>query len=1533
MKFIKIILPWKRLSKKTRQRILLCSIAVILILAPIVAYSLTHLQKSEAAWFNTDWSFRKAINITAHTSAETNVYLNLTGGNALNTSDTTRFKTNCGDLRFTDINGKVLPYFIVSGCGTSTTVIHVFMQNFPAGAQTVYYYYGNPSAPNGFSTSDFAQAASGVTIGSLGAEENGAAPVLYFKFDEGQGTVANDSSSNSTDGTLINSPKWQTENQCISGKCLYFDGSSNSYVDAGNNLNFATTDSFTVSTWFKTTSLASQGTIINKGQNAVCFNYAFFVNTNGSITFGNTSGESTIIPAGTISANTWYHFEAVYVSGSITGYLNGIAYTTASSTTSTCTNSIKVGSAGVSGSRIFNGFIDEVKIYKYARTISQIKTDYSSRGSVKGVSTSIGASTANKNLSNGLVGYWNMDENSGAGSTLADSSGNGNTGIAALWGGGNTSTDSAHVVGKFGNSFNFDGVDDRIIVGNSSSLNITGPITISAWIKPTVVNIGQEIINKKADSDYSGYRLRLDWSNLAFSWSDGTNQLNVESSGGVSAGVWQHVIATYDQNIVRLYVNGNLIFSSNHSEPITSNLNTLKIGNYSGSFSAYPFWGGIDEARVYNRALSPAEVQQLYNYAPGPVAYYNFDEGQGSTVNDVSGNGYQATWNGSGTTQWTQGKYGKAGNFNGIDDYVQQTNNVDVHSQITLSAWIKPKSISNSPDIVGLSGYGPTWGYTLNIDSSGTLGLTYQDSGSTWHYTTRSSSIINNNNLNQWHYVTATHDGTTTNYYFDGVPVGSVSDTYSAGKSNNSIKIGLVGWFPFNGGIDDVKIYNYIRTSKQIVSDMNAGHPAGGSPVGSQVGYWKFDEGYANTTNDSSPQGNNLTITNATWTNDGKFNKALNFTSGASVSENSTNSLNFGTNDFSVSFWAYHRDYTNPKSLVSMHKGDQAYTAGHPGWEFGNSYNSTGYLFAINDGTHLVQSYIPMDPGFRPADVQNKWAYFVFVVSRTNGKVSLYVNGVKQSTDLDISSVTGSINNALEFRIGNINGWMIDGLVDEVKMYNYALTSAEIKLDMNHGASQVLGAMSNTSGLAGGTVASNSASAAYCIPGDTSTCSSPVGEWNFEEKKGTTTNDTSGNGNTGTISGATWTQGKYGAALNFNGLDPDSVSLGNPAVLNFGSNSFTYSLWVYVPKSVGPYDMAWYKGGSSAGDPGYDMELGTGAWAADIADGAGTKQISLGNETLNQWVQLTVVIDRANHQFISYSNGAKIDWTDITGFGSTSGTGALISRPAYPFNGKVDQVRVYNYARTPAQVAYDYNRGIPVGWWKFDECQGTTAHDSSGNGNNGTINIGASGSQTAAGTCTTAGTAWGNGATGKYNSSLNFDGADDFISANDNNPLNGGLTISTWYKTSSTVAYNTMFNRGDQGNVNGFVWFFFDNGTKDRLWYQEGNASYCSLESNAGTWSADGKWHNLVASHNPITNYITFYKDGIVIGGGSCTWANITNSSEYIGTYSNSSSNNYTITGQLDDFRLYNYPMTTSQIKQLYNQGAGVRFGPLTGNP
>ena len=89
------------------------------------------------------------------------------------------------------------------------------------------------------------------------------------------------------------------------------------------------------------------------------------------------------------------------------------------------------------------------------------------------------------------------------------------------------------------------------------------------------------------------------------------------------------------------YVNGQPITWSTTPTGVNSSIAAQSGVTYIGSQGGYGnyYYGKLDEFRIYNRALSSAEVQQLYNYAPGPVGHWKMDEKQGLSVFDSSGNG------------------------------------------------------------------------------------------------------------------------------------------------------------------------------------------------------------------------------------------------------------------------------------------------------------------------------------------------------------------------------------------------------------------------------------------------------------------------------------------------------------------------------------------------------------------------------------------------------------------------------------------------------------------------------------------------------------------------------------------------------------------------------------------------------------------------------------------------------------------------------------------------------------------------------
>ena len=171
--------------------------------------------------------------------------------------------------------------------------------------------------------------------------------------------------------------------------------------------------------------------------------------------------------------------------------------------------------------------------------------------------------------------------------------------------------------------------------------------------------------------------------------------------------------------------------------------------------------------------------------------------------------------------------------------------------------------------------------------------------------------------------------------------------------------------------------------------------------------------------------------------------------------------------------------------------------------------------------------------------------------------------------------------------------------------------------------------------------------------------------------------------------------GIVGSAAAFDGVSSE-LSIADPpdGSLDFGTQSFSFSVWVDVTQSVGMYDIPIYKGGGSPCDNGYDMELGTHPWKTGIADGSQKAEITFGMESqfLGGWVQLVTVVDRGSSLLVGYVNGAAVPSTDISAIGSVDSTTSfrISDAQSAPFNGLIDEPRVYNRALSADWVALEY---------------------------------------------------------------------------------------------------------------------------------------------------------------------------------------------------------------------------------------------------
>ena len=879
---------------------------------------------------------------------------------------------------------------------------------------------------------------------------------------------------------------------------------------------------------------------------------------------------------------------------------------------------------------------------------------------------------------------------------------------------------------------------------------------------------------------------------------------------------------------------------------------------------------------------------------------------------------------------WVPGKYSSGLQFDGSDDFISLADNADFDfaaaDNFTVSAWVKHDgAIATNEDYILTKADATTGGYKLYMDASGDFCFVTDDD-STWDTSDSACTSAVDYDDGNWHYVTGVKTGTSKiELFVDGVLVASdasLDDTNTL-ANGNALYIGVDRdgtSNPWDGTIDDPRVYRYARTQKQIVSDMNAGHPAPGSPVGSALLHYKFDEGYGLTANNSGNVGSTANGTLATgssaptWTNAGKFGKALSFDGNDYINT----SKNFRQTDGTISLWFKGSASAIDKYLLGQQNSNPTLTV------YQNSEDKLKFWIRNSAATSVA---------LVSTNTINDDTWHSFVGTWGANGMKLYIDGILNSSDPTTIYDDGSTSSMI---IGGLNiaggpNYFWPGSMDQVKIYSYALTSDEVKLEYNQGKSIVLGAKSVGVGASG---ASFSAGREYCVPGDASTCNPPVGEWKMDEGVGGTANDTSGNGRTGTLgsgnSAPTWATGKFGPGLKFDGAN-DKISVSD---FTMGTNALSISGWMKFNNYTGSAynsliakqdEYVFYAPGSS------------GAFAFYIYGSSAdcTTTDAYTNIQNNEWIYFTGVYNGTAQTKKIYVNGQEV--------ASTACNAGVLDNTVYTFylgrgtgetywvNGLMDQVRIYDYARTPAQIAWEFNKGAPIAHYKFDECQGTTAYNSvrtfndAPAGNNGTIYPGASGN-TAVGTCTS-GTSthmWYNGATGKRGASLDFDGTNDYVKVNDASTLEPSNTISlsAWVKTSQSGTNFIGIIDKYSGSAAGYM-LDLPSGTNmyPRFTIRTDQTPTAGQQVTATIAINDGSWHHIIGTYD--TTSCKIYIDGKLNTSASCTGTPVYDSHALIFGGDGVSTNFFA--GQIDDVKIFNYVLTAAQIKTEMAGGA-VRF-------
>ncbi len=206
----------------------------------------------------------------------------------------------------------------------------------------------------------------------------------------------------------------------------------------------------------------------------------------------------------------------------------------------------------------------------------------------------------NNSLKEGLIAYYSFDGNAD------DQSSNDNNCIVA---GATLTTDKFE---KDNKAFYFNGKNNQILVGNKPIFDLTNTMTISVWILPNTLSGDIKVLSKFQVGSNS-YQLSL--LNGAASFQiirGGSLSWDKCESDILQINQWQHIVCTYNNSEMKVYVNGVLKNKLAINGAINISTAPLIIGNYNGGNSW--FNGKIDEVRLYNRAITEEEVVKFYNF-------------------------------------------------------------------------------------------------------------------------------------------------------------------------------------------------------------------------------------------------------------------------------------------------------------------------------------------------------------------------------------------------------------------------------------------------------------------------------------------------------------------------------------------------------------------------------------------------------------------------------------------------------------------------------------------------------------------------------------------------------------------------------------------------------------------------------------------------------------------------------------------------------------------------------------------------------
>jgi hypothetical protein len=722
----------------------------------------------------------------------------------------------------------------------------------------------------------------------------------------------------------------------------------------------------------------------------------------------------------------------------------------------------------------------------------------------------------------------------------------------------------------------------------------------------------------------------------------------------------------------------------------------------------------------------------------GLSAYWTMDGGDVTwssatvgTSTDRSGNGKDGLLvSMNRATSLIPGKIGQAVRFDGSSQYINAPSTPFNNSSGTVSWWQKSNLDFNSGTVRGI------WG-TGRSDTAYVSAQIYSDNN--WYVGWNTGlgfearvvipATAMNAPKNQWAHYTVVWNSTGTRFYMNGVLIGSSGVVPPIATLGANMFIGGMNFlqqfsiiFYYNGSIDDYRVYNSALSPSEVTALYKLGSSKlavpdnylASTPTGSGlVGYWSMDgtdttwnaAGTTGTSMDKSGLGNNGVLTNmsrSTAQTTGKIGQAFTFDGVDDYIDTTDINEIEGVSRLTYSVWVLSvGSQSNYASIAS--KTDAAGTTGTSLSYGGPSVGSVNsYALSLRNGSNTY-AYTTSNEV-----VQGTWQHVVAVYDGTQSvntdRIKIYVNGVSKPLTFSGTIPITIGANSNNFTIGRDNattGRTVNSKLDDLRIYNRALSASEIKSLYSTGAAKI-GVTSSATAPSGG--------------------SGLVGQWTFDGPEtlwnaaGTTgtSTDKSGNGNIGVLTSMSrstaQTTGKIGQGLLFDGVD-DYVSVPDTNSLDMQSR-WTVSVWIkfsawytgtcrnnaIVAKDI--YDVSGHYmiDAIDSGVCGAATNIHNPRFTVTFAGPASQTVTGTTNLQLNTWYHLTGQYDGANLKI--YVNGV-LDTSLSVGaltLGNSSGPltiGRMNNNVGFPYwvNGKVDDVRIYNRALPQSEIYNLYKLG------------------------------------------------------------------------------------------------------------------------------------------------------------------------------------------------------------------------------------------------